>query len=205
MPFPEGHGLTMSHRRSAEHSRDTLDARLRERRREFGHGSEGAYPSTPPELQNRFSTALSNKVTLAVGEPAQGLSGWRLSHGQAKAALPIAIRGPKGLVRYADVALVSSILQDDLLNASLRKQIARETLRAYFDADRNVSAAAAARFVSSVPIPTVLSIARSDSGSGAGISAETEPCQAWQMAPAGFGYSARPDATALAWARSAPA
>lgn len=116
----------------------------------------GRSPLATLELQSRFSTALSNKVTLAVGEPAQGLSGWRLSHRQARAALPIAMRGPKGLVRYADVALVSSILQDDLLNTSLRQsylvplrlerdggQIARETLRAYFDADRNVSSAAA--------------------------------------------------------------
>lgn len=101
--------------------------------------------------------AGSNPQTpLALGEPAHGLAGWRLTHRQAKAALPIALRRPKRLTRYADVALLASILRDDLLTTSLRGlylaplererdggEAARETLRAYFATERNVSSAAA--------------------------------------------------------------
>jgi DNA-binding PucR family transcriptional regulator len=100
-------------------------------------------------------------VSLAIGEPGESLSGWRLTHQQARAALPIALRSPEGLVRYADVALLASTLQDDLLSTSLRQlylvpleqerdggETLRETLRAYFAAERNVSSAAAALGVS---------------------------------------------------------
>jgi hypothetical protein len=94
---------------------------------------------------------------VTVGEPAEGLAGWRFSHLQAKAALAIAERRREPLVRYADVAVVASILRDDLVADSLRRlyleplaqtrdngKVARETLRAYFDAERNISSTAAA-------------------------------------------------------------
>lgn len=94
---------------------------------------------------------------LAIGEPAEGLSGWRLTHLQATAALPIARRGSEPLVRYRDVARLASMLKDELLAISLREiylkplererdsgRLARETLRAYFAAGCNASAAAAA-------------------------------------------------------------
>jgi hypothetical protein len=58
---------------------------------------------------------------------------------------------------YADVALLASILRDDLVATSLHKlyleplerardggKVARETLRAYFAAERNISSTAAA-------------------------------------------------------------
>jgi len=109
----------------------------------------------PEELKRHASANWPEGATLAVGEPAQGLSGWRLSHRQAKAALTVAQRGPEPFVRYADVALLASVLQDDLLATSLRKlylepleaerdggEVAIETLRAYFAAERNVSSAA---------------------------------------------------------------
>jgi PucR C-terminal helix-turn-helix domain/GGDEF-like domain len=93
----------------------------------------------------------------AIGEPGQGPGGWRLSHRQAQAALPIALRGSERLVRYADVALLATMLQDDLLATSLRQlylsplecqhdggEVLRGTLRAYFAAERNVSSTAAA-------------------------------------------------------------
>jgi DNA-binding PucR family transcriptional regulator len=60
-------------------------------------------------------------------------------------------------VQYADVALLAAVVQDDLLATSLRQaylrpledergfgSTAKATLRAYFDAARNVSSAAAA-------------------------------------------------------------
>ena len=98
---------------------------------------------------------------LACGEPGRGLGGWRLSHRQAAAALPVAQRSPATLVHYADVALLASVLQDDLLATSLRQgylapleserdggAAAKQTLRAYFAAAGNVSSAAAALGVS---------------------------------------------------------
>jgi hypothetical protein len=96
-------------------------------------------------------------VFVTVGEPGEGLAGWRFSHQQAKAALPIAERRGEPLVRYADVALLAAIARDDLIATSLRQlyltplerardggKVARETLRAYFEAERNVSSTAAA-------------------------------------------------------------
>ena len=95
-------------------------------------------------------------VFVTVGEPGEGLSGWRLSHRQAKAALPIAERGGRQVVRYVDVAFQASALRDDLIATSLRQiylapleeardggKAARETLRAYFAAERNLSSTAA--------------------------------------------------------------
>lgn len=113
-------------------------------------------PIDPHELLERFSVAHL-QLCLALGESARGLNGWRLTHQQARAALPIALRSPeKRFVRYADVALLASIFQDELLSTSLRAlylaplererdggEVARETLRAYFATERNVSSAAA--------------------------------------------------------------
>lgn len=94
---------------------------------------------------------------VTVGEPGEGLAGWRFSHHQAKAALPVAERRGQPVLRYADVALLASITRDDLLARSLRQlylaplergrnggKVARETLRAYFEAERNISSTAAA-------------------------------------------------------------
>jgi len=94
---------------------------------------------------------------LACGEPGHGINGWRLSHRQAAIALPVALRAPETLVNYADVSLLATVLQDDLLATSLRQayltpleaergagSTAKATLRAYFGAARNVSSAASA-------------------------------------------------------------
>ena len=62
-----------------------------------------------------------DRVLITVGEPGESISGWRLSHRQAKAALPIAERGRESVVRYSDVTLLASILRDDLAIASLRR------------------------------------------------------------------------------------
>lgn len=92
-----------------------------------------------------------------VGEPGEGLEGWRLTHRQAAAAFSTTQPADTLPVRYADVALVTSASRDDLLSTSLRRLFlapldgerdggttARETLRAYFKAERSVSSAAAA-------------------------------------------------------------
>ena len=96
-------------------------------------------------------------VVMTVGEPGVGLAGWRFSHLQAKAALPLAERQGRFVLRYADVAVLAAIDRDDLVEGSLRQlyleplakardggAVACRTLRAYFEADRNVSSTAAA-------------------------------------------------------------
>lgn len=100
---------------------------------------------------------IPDGVVVTVGEPGEGLGGWRFSHLQAKAALPIAERRGRALVPYADVALLAAIAADDLIATSLRQlylaplerardggKVARRTLRAFFEAERNVSSTAAA-------------------------------------------------------------
>jgi hypothetical protein len=108
------------------------------------------------QLGNQMSSSWPAQVVLAIGEPGRGLAGWRLTHRQAVAALPVARRRPDRVVRYADVALLASLLADDLLADSLRElylaplekepdrgEELRRTLRAYIAAGRNVSSAAA--------------------------------------------------------------
>jgi hypothetical protein len=117
----------------------------------------GRHAADLEQLELAVSRRWPAGPSLAIGEPAGGLAGWRFTHQQARAALPIALRSAQALTRYADVALLASMLQDDLLATSLRRLYlaplseewaggvsARETLRAYFAAGRNVSSAAAA-------------------------------------------------------------
>lgn len=100
-------------------------------------------------------------VMLAAGEPARDLSGWRLTHRQAAAALAVARRAPAPLVRYREVALLAAAHRDELLRSSLERVFLaplsagrdggaglRITLEAYFDAGRNTVSAAAALGVS---------------------------------------------------------
>jgi hypothetical protein len=137
-----------------------LDCRLLLCRREedLAWGWLGSRRALDPAELVRIASSLNSRPTaLAFGEPAAGLSGWRLTHRQARAAHWIALRRPTSPTHYADVALLASILQDDLLCASLRgiylapleaerDQGASliEALSAYFATKRNVSAAAAA-------------------------------------------------------------
>lgn len=93
---------------------------------------------------------------IAVGEPATGLSGWRLTHRQALAALPVARGCPEHIARYGAAALFTAALQDELLATSLRAlylepleaerdggETLRKTLRAYLSTEANASSAAA--------------------------------------------------------------
>jgi DNA-binding PucR family transcriptional regulator len=109
------------------------------------------------EVMAALAAAAPERVQITVGEPGEGLGGWRFSHHQAKAALPIAERRGEAVLRYADVAVLASVARDELLATSLRRlylaplermrdggKVARETLRAYFDAERNISSTAAA-------------------------------------------------------------
>lgn len=108
-------------------------------------------------LERALDSELFRQAHVAIGEPAEGTAGWRRTHRQARAALQISLRGPKRIARYADVALLASIVQDELLVTSLREvylkpieeqpdggEMTREALRAYFASGCNISSAAAA-------------------------------------------------------------
>lgn len=111
----------------------------------------------PAALLDTASRLTVAGHAVSIGEPGKSLAGWRLTHRQAAAALLVAQRRGGGAVRYGDVALLAAVLQDDLLASSLRRlyleplegerdggAALRETLRAYFAAQRNVTSAAAA-------------------------------------------------------------
>ena len=95
-------------------------------------------------------------VSLAIGEPGDGIDGWRLTHRQAQDAFLISLHQPQRLTRYADVLLLAAALRNDTLARSLQAIFLsplarqkggvalRQTLSAYFAADHNVKAAAAA-------------------------------------------------------------
>jgi hypothetical protein len=138
-----------------------LDRRLLAVRREEGNvwacWLGGRHPLEAERALRELGEMPLDGVCVTVGEPGEGLVGWRLSHRQAKAALPIAARRGQEILHYADVALLASILRDDLATTSLRQlyleplerardggKVGRETLRAYFAAERNVSSTAAA-------------------------------------------------------------
>lgn len=139
----------------------TLDRRLlavqREEEPKWACWLGGRKPLAAEEAIAALADRVPKGAFATVGEPGEGLPGWRLSHLQAKAALPIAERRGRPVLRYADVAVLASVERDDLVAESLRRlyleplerardggRVARETLRAYFDAERNVSSTAAA-------------------------------------------------------------
>jgi PucR C-terminal helix-turn-helix domain/GGDEF-like domain len=131
----------------------------------------------PAWLENLTSEGLPADVFVAFGEPGEALRGWSMSHRQAMAALPVARRQGGQPVRYSAVALLTSMLQNDLLTNSLRElymapleierdggAALRETLRAYFAAGRNVSCAAAALGVSRRTVANRLHVVESRLG-----------------------------------------
>jgi hypothetical protein len=94
-------------------------------------------------------------VNLALGEPDHGFEGWRMTFKHAQAALRIAFKAPRPLTRYADVSLLEAVTRDHALALSyvaihlaplddlrVGGLVARETLRAYFQAGHHVDAAA---------------------------------------------------------------
>lgn len=117
----------------------------------------GRHPLEVEQAMRALGDLSPDGLIVTLGEPGEGLSGWRFSHRQAKAALPIAERQGRPIVRYAEVALLASIVRDDLIATSLRRlyleplerardggKVSRETLRAYFASGQNTSSSAAA-------------------------------------------------------------
>ena len=117
----------------------------------------GQRPPLARDIERALDCDGATEVSLAIGEPGRGIEGWRLTHRQAQAALRVALQSPRGLTRYADVALLASVLRDETLAGSLVEiylaplgsrdnggAVLRQTLRAYFAAERNASSAASA-------------------------------------------------------------
>jgi hypothetical protein len=106
------------------------------------------------EVERRLPPTWPAEVSMAIGEPGRGVEGWRLTHGQAQAALRVLLRRPQVLTRYVDVALLAAALDDEILARSLLEIYVspmgtgsadlRATLHAYFAADRSTSSAARA-------------------------------------------------------------
>lgn len=99
--------------------------------------------------------------SLAIGEVGRGRTGWRLTHFQAKAGLAVSLRHRRGFFRYGEDPLLVTLLHDDLLAESMRQMYLsplseepdggeklRQTLRAYFEAERNGASAGEALQVS---------------------------------------------------------
>src|SRR6478672_2991850 len=59
----------------------------------------GARELTPGQLESLDTWSWPEGVRVAIGEPGRELAGWRLTHRQAAAALPVAERGSKRQVR----------------------------------------------------------------------------------------------------------
>ena len=91
---------------------------------------------------------------LVMGEPQWGLDGWRLTHREAQAALPVALSGQREFIRCANVPLEAALLRDELMARVLvenylspldtqkdRGVVLRDTLRAYFSKECNAAKA----------------------------------------------------------------
>ena len=153
----KGEGAPEAMRRLAKRLDRRLLAVCREEEAIWACWLGGSHPLEARQALQALAEIPLDRMIVTVGEPGEGLSGWRLSHRQAKAALPIAERRGEAILHYADVVLLTSILRDDLVATSLHQlyleplettpdggKAARETLRAYFAAERNISSTAAA-------------------------------------------------------------
>lgn len=121
----------------------------------------GAVDRIEPEERERLVEhargRLSPESALAFGEPGAGPPGWRLTHRQAKAILPLLRNTDANVASYAKHALLATVLQDEVMCASLREfflaplctgpdegAALQATLRAYFAAGGSISSTAAA-------------------------------------------------------------
>jgi hypothetical protein len=126
------------------------------------HGEAWAWlgskePLDAEAVSRLAARASSPAVPIALGEPAHGRNGWRRTHRQARASISVAQLAPSGFARYADVAMVLTAAESPLMATSLQEmylaplrearedgEVLRDTLRAYFSANRNSNSAASA-------------------------------------------------------------
>lgn len=138
-----------------------LDRRLlivqREEESQWACWLGGVRPLGPDQALRALDGRLPDGVFVTSGEPGEGVHGWRFSHLQAKAALPVAEHKEQPITRFAEVALLAGVLGSELVLTSLHHlylapleatrdggAVYRKTLRAYFASERNISSTAAA-------------------------------------------------------------
>lgn len=110
---------------------------------------------TDAEMERLGLENEATGVSLAVGEPARGISGWRRTYREAQQALHIAQLARQTRTRYRDIALLVPWVEDpergralvEFYLSPLDSQkdggvTLRQTLRVYLDAERNASSAA---------------------------------------------------------------
>lgn len=123
----------------------------------------GRHPLGPRDFSEASMPSLTqgHSINMAIGEPAEGVDGLRLTHQQAKAVLPVAIQAKRRVARYSDFAIVASAWEDSILSRSLSRTFLvplvsergggsslLRTLQAYFAAGRNAASAASGLGVS---------------------------------------------------------
>jgi hypothetical protein len=121
----------------------------------------GGHELADEDVERVLRSEAADRVCVALGEPGQGVSGFRLTHRQASDAWRVRQRQPQPVTRYRDVALLALALEDDAVARSLidiylrpldgqrdRGAVLRQTLRAYFAAGQNATSAAALLSVS---------------------------------------------------------
>ncbi len=138
---------------------EALDCRLLQVRRRDGPswawlGRRGLLEPAPARDEVQASMGCR---PIAIGHPAHGLAGWRLSHRQARAIFPLVRRSRDEVTNYAEAGLVAAMAKDEVLVASLQQiyiepltcgrdggEGLKETVRAYLAAGRNITSAASA-------------------------------------------------------------
>jgi hypothetical protein len=113
-------------------------------------------PIAVADVRAAVTEDSSHQLNIGLGESARGIGGWRLTHQQAEAVMPLLPQLDESCARYADVALLTLAQEDDLLATSLQRiylePIERmpaalqllKSLGAYYGARGNVTSAAAA-------------------------------------------------------------
>jgi hypothetical protein len=122
----------------------------------------GRSPVAADELVTGLQRVAPSDLPFGLGEPGEGIPGWRRTHEQASAAFSVlGSDASRSVARYADICVLIAVMRDHLLVDSLHHlylaplehdrdggRRARETLRAFFAADGNVSSAAIALGIS---------------------------------------------------------
>jgi|SRR5580692_5493599 hypothetical protein len=115
----------------------------------------GQQRSELAEIERMLSPNQCPGISVAMGEPGEGIDGWRQTHREAQAALLVALREPQRFARYAECHFLAAAHQIDTLAKSLQQKyliplrrerdggaMLRKTLRAWVDTDGYVSSAA---------------------------------------------------------------
>lgn len=130
------------------------------------------------DVKRLLSIKWPSGLSLALGEPAESIDGWRDTHRQAQDAMLVSRCQPQTITTYSDVALLVPWLRDETRAKWLVETYLlpldsnddsgpklRATLRAYFDTGHNASAAGELLNVTSRTIRNRLNLIKERLGS----------------------------------------